>query len=62
MQRSSRGRTMAAALCSDHFKSKEIFLKAVRTEPGSLECVPDRLKTQEMCDKAVEKDFVRICS
>ena len=53
---------MAAALCSDHFKSKEICVKAVRTEPGSLECVPDRLKTQEMYDKAVEKDFVRICS
>ena len=30
--------------------------KAVRTEPGSLECIPDHFKTHEMWDVAVMED------
>ena len=29
---------------------------SVRTEPGSLECILDRFKTQEMCDAAMMED------
>ena len=30
---------------------------SVRTEPGSLECILDRFKTQEMCDAAMMEDL-----
>ena len=38
---------------TDHLKTQEMCIEAVRIEPVSLVCVPDRFKTQEICDEAV---------
>ena len=43
-------------LVSDHFKTKELCIKALEVDPWSLHDIPDYLKTQEMCDKAVKDD------
>ena len=32
------------------------MLQVSATDPGSLECVPDRYKTQAICDAAVMED------
>ena len=38
---------------TDHLKTQEMCIEAVRIEPVSLVRVPDRFKTQEICDEAV---------
>ena len=38
---------------SDHFKTEEMCIKAVRIKPLSLAYVPDHFKTEEMCNLAV---------
>ena len=38
---------------SDHLKTKEMFKHAVKHLPFMKRYVPDRYKTQEICDKAI---------
>ena len=40
----------------DHFKTEEMFKKAVELDPSFLKLVTDHLKTQGICDTAVTDD------
>ena len=41
------------AFVPNHFKTKDLCIKAVRRDPYALDCMPDNLKMQKICNKAM---------
>ena len=40
----------------DCLRMQEMYNEIMRTIPNAFHCIPDRFKTQEMCNKALEVD------
>ena len=37
----------------DHFKTQDMWIEALETDPWQLNDIPDHFKTRDMCNKAV---------
>ena len=48
---------MLSISVSDCYMTQEMHEKAVCYYPGALACVPYQYKIQEMCERAVRKEF-----
>ena len=48
---------MVIEVCPNHFKTQGMYNGAALKHPDILEYILDKLKTQEMCEKVVQKSL-----
>ena len=47
---------MHIVICPNHFWTQEMCNEVMCTMTDAFQRIPDRFKTEEMCDKAVKKN------